>query len=447
MSDTANPMLPRWEYAIPGPLRERLNGLTLAGVKTTTFGLQVFDEIDLAAGEPLTTAGQRWVMIGTNGTELAILEIVKHEYVRLADVSWELANAEGESFESVDSWRRAHEAFWEPFLGEIRAHTGDPNWVASDDTVTTCTHVRVEQILPGANVSRFPIVECVVPNDQVEFASTELIDLETTGIEEVEGGPGVTTTNGSTVPAGSVLLRAGFGSDVSAVAAEAALNASHRHWHPRYEVLLGDDWLDAWREYFEPQHIGRVLITGDWPGAASDPHSAAGEDLVVRLDPSRSFGTGAHPSTRLMIDAMQHFSLEGLSVFDVGCGSGVLSVAALLLGASHAHGTDTEDAALEVTLDNARRNGVSDRCSTSRPQDVDSSRTYDVVLANILAPVLMELSPMLSAAVARGGRLLLAGLIEEQVQRVVRAFPEFSVAEVLTEGNWRCLVLRRAGDV
>jgi ribosomal protein L11 methyltransferase len=443
VSDAAAPILPRWEYAIPGPLRERLNGLTLAGAKTTTFGLQVFDDIDFENGESLPFVSQRWTMVGTNGAELAILEVVGHEHMRLADVSWELANAEGESFVSVADWRTAHEAFWQPFLAEIRTFTGDPDWVVSDDTVTTCTHIRVEKTLPGANMARFPVVECVVGSSDVEFASTDLLDLDTTGIEEIDGGPGVTTTNGSAVPNGSVLLRAGFGSDEAAVAAEAALNQIHREWLPRFEVLLGDEWLDAWREHFEPQHIGRVSIVGDWVGASSDSAPPPDTDVVIRLDPSRSFGTGAHQSTRLMIEAMQRSSIEGLTVFDVGCGSGVLSIAALLLGAAAAHGTDTEDAALEVTLDNARRNGVSDRCTTSRPSAIVSTRTYDLVLANILAPVLIELAPMLSAAVGSNGRLLLAGLIEEQVERVVKAFPEFSLKETLTDGNWRCLELWR----
>jgi ribosomal protein L11 methyltransferase len=432
-----NPALPRWEYATPGPLRERLNGLTLAGAKTTTFGLEVFEEID---GEEPPTVGDQSVMIGTNGTELAIVEVVAHVTMRLADVPWALANAEGESFVDVADWRTAHERFWEQFLSEIREHTGDPGWVVNDDTIVTCTHVRVVRKLPAADSARFPVVECVISSTDVEWVSAELIDLDATGIEEIAGGPGIVTTNEAAVRDGEVVLRAGFGTDDAAVAAEAELNRLDRSWRARYEVLLGDEWLDAWREYFEPQRIGRVLVVGDWDGA--DPVIAsAASDVVLRLDPARSFGTGAHQSTRLMIDALQRIDLNDAAVLDVGCGSGVLSIAALLLGASSAHGTDTEDAALEVMLANARRNEVADRCTTSRAS-VGYTRTYDVVLANILAPVLIELAPVLLSAVAPRGNLLLAGLIEDQVPRVSAAFASMQVVETLTDGNWRCLRLQ-----
>jgi ribosomal protein L11 methyltransferase len=428
---------PRWEYAIPGPLRERLSGLTLAGAKTTTFGLDVFDDID---NEPAPTPGQQSVMVGSNGAELAIVEVFGYETMRLGDVSWELVDREGESFVDVADWRAAHERFWEQFLGEIRDHLGDPHWVVHDDTVVTCTHVRVVRKLQGVNTARFPVVECVVAPADVEWVSAEMIDLDATGIEEIAGGLGVMTTNGAPVGSARVILRAGFGTDEVAVAAEAELNRLDRSWRARFEVLLGDAWLDAWREYFEPQRIGHVVVVGDWDGAPPVVNAASDSDVIVRLDPARSFGTGAHQSTRLMIEAMQGLSLAGASVFDVGCGSGVLSITALLLGATSAHGVDTEDAALDVMLNNARRNGVADRCATSRP-DRSPTRTYDIVLANILAPVLIELAPMLTASVGAGGVLLLAGLIEDQVERVTAAFASMHVVDSLSDGNWRCLRL------
>jgi ribosomal protein L11 methyltransferase len=434
---SAETALPLWEYAVPGPIRERLSGLTLAGAKTTTFGLEVFDEID---DEPAPTLGQQSVMIGSNGAELAIVEVIGYETMRLSDVPWELADREGESFIDVADWREAHERFWDQFLVEVRDHLGDPNWVVHDDTIVTCTHVRVVRKLPSVDTARFPVVECVISSTDVEWVSAELIDLDATGIEEIAGGSGVTTTNGEPVDSDQVILRAGFGTDETAVAAEAELNRLDRSWHARYEVLLGDAWLDAWREYFEPQRIGRVVVIGDWDGAPPAVVGASDSDVVIRLDPARSFGTGAHQSTRLMIEALQQLSLRGASVFDVGCGSGVLSIVALLLGAASAHGTDTEDAALDVTLANAERNGVADRCTTSRP-DATTTCTYNIVLANILAPVLIELAPMLAASVGVGGVLLLAGLIEDQVERVTAAFPSMRMVESLSDGSWRCLRL------
>lgn len=442
MSNRRLDALPRWEYATPGSLRERLSGLTLAGAKTTTFGLEVFEAID---DEPVPVPGQQWVMISTSGAELAVIEIVAHDRMRLADVTWELAEREGESFTSLQDWREQHEAFWAQFLPEIRSHLDKPAWSIADDTIVTCTHIRVVERLGGQASVRFAVVECVVPESEVEWVSAELIENDATGIEEIPGGPQTFTTNGDPVPEAFVILRAGFASDVAAVEAEAAID---RVWRPRFEVLVGDEWLDAWREHFEPQCIGRVVVVADWEGAPEtltlDRENPS--EIVIRLDPARSFGTGAHPSTRLMIDALQRIELAGRRVLDVGCGSGVLSVAALLLGATCAHGTDIEDAALEVTLENAHRNGVAERCTTSRhlPGPNGTMHTYDVVLANILAPVIIDLAPELLAALAPGGELLVAGLIESQVERVLAAFPGLVAAQILTEGDWRCIVFASA---
>ena len=433
--------LPRWEYATPGPLRERLNGLTLAGAKTTTFGLEIFETID---ADPIPTPGQRWVMVGSDGADLAVVEVIAHDRMRLGEVTWELAEKEGESFVSVDDWREQHEAFWSQFLPEIRARLEDAQWSLDDDAAVTCTHLRVVERLSGHATVRFPVVECVVPAAEVEWVSSELIDTDATGIEELPGGEHTVATNGDRVPATSVILRAGFASDEAAVAAEAAID---RRWRPRFEVLLGDDWLDAWREHFEPQRVGRILVVPDWDGAPVDAsYESDAAATILRMDPARSFGTGAHASTRLMIEALQQFDLSGRRVLDVGCGSGVLSIAALLLGATSAHGTDIEDAAREVMLQNATRNGVAHRCSTSReiPTSDIIVYTYHIVLANILAPVLIDLAPKLASALAPGGRLLLSGLIDVQVDRVVSAFPGLALVETLADGNWRCLCLESA---
>ncbi len=444
--------LPRWEYATPGPLRERLTGLTLVGRKTTTFGLAVFEAID---DDPIPRSGQRWTLVGSDDAELAIVEVVAHERMRLDDVPWDLVEREGESFVSVQDWREQHERFWAQFLPEIRTSLRDPMWSLTDDTVVTCSSLRVVEHLRGHRSTRFAVVECIVAPSDVEWVSGELIEHDATGIEEVDGGPTTYTTNGDHVEDGFVLLRAGFASDGAAVAAEGALD---RTWRPRFEVLLGDAWLDAWREHFESQRIGQVIVVADWEGAQSAPLASDDSTTVIRLDPARSFGTGAHPSTRLMIEALQRIDLRNARVLDVGCGSGVLSVCAVRLGAASAHGTDIDDAALDVTLENAERNAVGGRCTTSRdipgsnadnagPNTVGTDmHTYDVVLANILAPVLIDLAPQLARALAPGAKLLLAGIIEEQVERVVAAFPLLTRTDELSDGVWRCVQLeaRRA---
>ena len=185
----------------------------------------------------------------------------------------------------------------------------------------------------------------------------------------------------------------------------------------------------------------------DWDGAASTDISAIVPDdaVVVRLDPKRAWGTGAHASTRLALSNLQlgQVELGGASVIDVGCGSGVLAIAALLLGASSAYGIDVDRTAIPVTMENARRNGVHDRCQAAFEPLHECMHTYDVVLANILAPVLIELAPDLQRVARPGAIIVLAGLIEEQRERVIAAFDASELVRVTSDGSWCSLVLRR----
>ena len=288
MSASANPpdssahALPVWEYATAGALRERLNGLTLAGVKTTTF-----DVVDPLESAPLV--GSRWVMVGSDSARLAVLEVVEVLEMRLADVPWELADAEGESFRDVADWHQAHDRFW--------ASVGE---TVTDETVVRCERFVLVERLDGASGPRFPVVEVLVAPDEVEWVSAELSDLDTIGIEEVALG---FTTNATPIPADMVMLRAGFASDAMAATAERELTGAR--WR-RFEVLIGDDWLDAWRDGFEPVSVGRLLIWPEWRDLPDPSTPNAAEGLqVVRFDPGRAWGTGGHQSTRLALQLLQ----------------------------------------------------------------------------------------------------------------------------------------------
>jgi ribosomal protein L11 methyltransferase len=426
-------------FATPGPLRERLSGLAMAGAKTATFSLAVFDEIDGDVVGP----GTRSVMQDSNQRNLAIVEIDQRVTMRLADVTFDQVALEGESFESVEDWRVGHEAFWKQFLDEIRTHTNDPTWSVDDNTPVILETFRVTEVLPHADDGRYPVVELCVAAADAEMASTELYDLDTIGIEELNLSS--LTTVPHQIGDGFIGLRAGFASAKDAVAAEAALRAKYP---ARFEVIVGDDWLDTWREHFDPVRIGRLVIVPSWrsdePEVMANPELAhpRANDIVVPLDPGRSWGTGGHPSTRLALKALQEIDVEDSSVLDVGCGSGVLAVCALRLGAASALGTDIESGAVAVTNDNAERNGVGDSCRAVSTPLNELRGNFDLVLANILAPVLIELAPLLRSHVARRGLLILSGLILEQESRVVAAFGDMAVLRRHTEGNWVSITLR-----
>ena len=418
-------------FATPGPLRERLSGLVLAGAKTATFDL-----FDLARFDPagVPAPGNDWTMHDSTGRPLAVLTTVSVEVIRLADVSFAMAAVEGESFVSAASWRRAHEDYWAPFIGQIRAQTNDIAWSLTDDTLVVFETFAVVERLAGADEGRYPVVELSVSTADHELAAADLYELGTVGIEEL-------TSSGP-----DVRLRAGFASDDAGVQAERWIWSNHPEWKPRFEVIVGDDWLDAWREHFVPVQVGALLIVPDWDGAVvPDEGDTLGIQRVL-LDPKRAWGTGAHASTALMLGALQSPSvtLAGARVLDVGCGSGILAIAALVLGASTAHGIDVDRSAIAVTAENARRNGVDDRCSASWVPLNLIPDTFDVVCANILAPVLIELADHLQRVTREGGTILLAGLIDEQLDRVLDAFGRCDVVEIRTDGAWRGIVLRHA---
>lgn len=241
-------------------------------------------------------------------------------------------------------------------------------------------------------------------------------------------------------PDGEVVLLAGF-----ADLATAGMVAHHLTWlsWPATVESLADDgpWRHAWREHAEPVTVGPVLV---WPGWWSEqPPDQDG--VVVRLDPGSAFGSGSHPSTRMCLAALAAGLSPGDRVLDLGCGSGVLSVVAALLGSREVVAVDTDPEAVAVTGANAAANDVAGLVQVHEGSIETVDGTFDVVLANIGAAVLTDLAPAIAAAVADGGHLVLAGMLVGQEPDVVAAFGAAGLALVGTDDldGWGSAVLRR----
>ncbi|PAV48066.1 50S ribosomal protein L11 methyltransferase [Pseudomonas sp. HAR-UPW-AIA-41] len=198
------------------------------------------------------------------------------------------------------------------------------------------------------------------------------------------------------------------------------------------ERIEDQDWERSWMDNFQPMHFGqRLWIVPSW-------HEAPEPQAVnLLLDPGLAFGTGTHPTTSLCLQWLDGQALDGCSVLDFGCGSGILAIAALLLGAERAVGTDIDPQALEASRDNASRNGIAaERFPLYLPGDMPAG-TYDVVVANILAGPLVQLAPTISAHVRPGGRLALSGILAEQAEEVRAAYAElFELDPTAVQDGW-----------
>lgn len=223
-----------------------------------------------------------------------------------------------------------------------------------------------------------------------------------------------------------------FPDDTEPADVTAALSASGAPTgEPAFEQLPDRDWERAWLDDWQPLRFGRHLWVAPVEAAVPDPDA-----VVVRLDPGLAFGTGTHATTALCLEWLERLALADGEVLDYGCGSGILSIAALLLGAGSATAVDIDPQALEATRANARVNGVADRLRAVEPARVPNI-AFDVVVANILAGPLVELAPTLAALQKKGGHLALAGLLEDQAGNVRDAYCRwYRLADGASRGGW-----------
>ncbi len=211
---------------------------------------------------------------------------------------------------------------------------------------------------------------------------------------------------------------------------------------PEVREMTEDDWATAWQRDYHTLRLGqRLVIVPDWEEYTPQP-----DDLVIRLEPGMAFGTGLHPTTRLCAQALEALVRPGMRVLDVGTGSAILAIAAIRLGAAQALGTEIDPVAVVAARENVERNGVGDRVRLVEAASPAGHGTWDVVVANILPHILLDMADALAASVLPDGVLVLSGILDTRVAEVEAGFAArgLTLTETLSEQDWTALVLRPA---
>ena len=218
-----------------------------------------------------------------------------------------------------------------------------------------------------------------------------------------------------------------------------------------YEVEIKhvdeEDYANSWKQYYKPIKIGnRIVIVPEW-----EPYEKADGEITVTLNPGMAFGTGTHETTSMCIEALQDIVFEGDEVLDIGCGSGILSVTALLCGANRADATDIDRNAVNVAYENAELNGVKDRLHATEDNILSAEspirtagKKYNVVIANIVADVVIAMSPLFRRYLAPKGTLITSGIITERIEDVVFALDKagFRIMDIRRRDDWAAITAR-----
>lgn len=216
-----------------------------------------------------------------------------------------------------------------------------------------------------------------------------------------------------------------------------------------YEVEIKhvdeEDYANSWKQYYKPIKIGnRVVIVPEW-----EPYEKADGEITVALNPGMAFGTGTHETTSMCIEALQDIVFEGDEVLDIGCGSGILSVTALLCGANRADATDIDRNAVNVAYENAELNGVKDRLHATEDNILSAEspirtagKKYNVVIANIVADVIIEICGFVKTLIKPYGCFVASGIISERLDDVVKAMNDngLCVAAIHEKRGWNCII-------
>lgn len=210
------------------------------------------------------------------------------------------------------------------------------------------------------------------------------------------------------------------------------------------------DWVNNWKQYFHQFYVDDILIIPSW----EDVRPEDKDKMVIHIDPGTAFGTGMHETTQLCIRQIRKYVTEDTKILDVGCGSGILGMLALKFGAAYSVGTDLDPCAIEATYENMEVNGISRNqyevmigniIDDKSVQDKVGYECYDIVVANILADVLVQLTPVVINQLKTGGVYITSGIIDDKEQTVVDAVKAagLEILDVTYQGEWVCVTARK----
>ena len=210
-------------------------------------------------------------------------------------------------------------------------------------------------------------------------------------------------------------------------------------------VVDENEWLEAWKDHFTLLHVGRLVVRPSW----MEYEAAAGE-VVIGMDPGMAFGTGHHPTTRMCLAELDRLVRPGMSVLDVGTGSGILSIAAAKLGAGRVHALDVDPVAVKAARANVRDNGLRHRVRLEERElsaDAHPLGEFDLVVANLYTNVILKLAQALAAHTASGGAFVVSGIMADRAAEVERALDDVGcpVERTEREGDWAALVAHKSG--
>lgn len=214
-----------------------------------------------------------------------------------------------------------------------------------------------------------------------------------------------------------------------------------------HSFVADEDWAETWKAYIHTEKIGeRIVVRPTW-----EEYTPSVDEIVIELDPGAAFGTGAHATTAMCLRWLEHLVSPGMRVYDVGCGSGILAVAAAKLGAGEVIAMDYDPVAVSVAEENIRQNNVHNvvACESDLLSACEGAAPAELITANIIADVIIRLFAQLDRHLAPGGTLLASGIIDDRIADVEHAAAEhgFTVLDMTCEKEWAAMIIRRTSDL